>query len=88
MIESNTDADTLSEAERRQLVDTLAALVLTGCGVVGLTLASRRFPVLRKWLQSSRWRMRMAIAGFSLSYNMVSRLRGEGKDTAEQAPVE
>jgi hypothetical protein len=86
MINSNQPA--LSEPERRQLVDTLSALVLTGCGVVGLTLASRRFPILRKWLQSSRWRMRMAIAGFTLSYNMVSRLHGEGKDTAEQAPVE
>ena len=88
MIEPNTDVATLSESERRQLIDTLAALVLTGCGIIGLTLASRRFPMLRKWLQSSRWRMRMAIAGFTLSYNMVSRLHGEGQDTAEQAPVE
>jgi hypothetical protein len=86
MNDSNEPA--LSEPERRQLVDTLAALALTGCGVVGLTLASRRFPILRKWLQSSRWRMRTAIAAFSLSYNLISHLHGEGKDTAEQAPVE
>jgi hypothetical protein len=84
MNDSNEPA--LSEPERRQLVDTLAALALTGCGVVGLTLASRRFPILRKWLQSSRWRMRTAIAAFSLSYNLISHLHGEGKDTAEQAP--
>ena len=86
MNESNEPA--LSESERRQLVDTLAALALTGCGVVGLTLASRQFPILRKWLQSSRWRMRMAIAGFTLAYNAISRIRGEGKDTADQASVE
>jgi hypothetical protein len=84
MNDSNEPA--LSDPERRQLVDTLAALALTGCGVVGLTLASRRFPILRKWLQSSRWRMRMAIAAFSLSYNLISHLHGEGKDTAKQAP--
>jgi hypothetical protein len=87
MNDSNEPA--FGEPERRQLVDTLAALALTGCGVVGLTLASRRFPILRKWLQSSRWRMRTAIAAFSLSYNLISHLHGEGKDTAEQAtPVE
>jgi hypothetical protein len=76
----------LSETERRQLIDMLAALVLTGCGIVGMTFASRRFPALRKWLQSPRWRMRMAMAGFTLSYNAVSRLHGKEPGQAEQAP--
>jgi hypothetical protein len=61
----------------RPVATTLVALALAGCGVIGLSLAARRFPVLRRLMGSRRARMRATIAGFMLAYNAISRLQHE-----------
>lgn len=73
----------LTGAERRQLANVIAALVFSGCAVVGLSLASRRVPFVRRRLRSPQWRGRLACAMFMMCYQLLSRLPHEEAEVLE-----
>jgi hypothetical protein len=76
-----------THAEKRQIGTVIGALALSGCGVVLVSRAARRVPMLRKRLQSPNWRMRLACAGFMLSYRLLSRFQaGDDSQEATETP--
>jgi hypothetical protein len=76
-----------TEAEKRQIGTAIAALALSGCGVIVVSRLALKVPLLRKRLQSRNWRMRLAGAGFMLSYRLLSRLQaGDDSQEATETP--
>jgi hypothetical protein len=75
----------LTGSEKRQIANVIAALVFSGCTVVGLSLASRRVPFVRRRLRSPQWRGRLACAMFMACYQLLSRLP-QKEDEALEPP--
>jgi hypothetical protein len=81
---STSNQQALTSVERRQIGNVIAALVFSGCAVVGLSLASRRSSFIRRrLLRSPQWRGRMACAMFMGCYQLLSRLSPREEEAPE-----
>jgi len=85
--ERPADGRRITSQEMGELRAVAAAIALSLAAVCGLSVLAARVPALRQRLQSSRWRMRLAMMAFMASYNLLTRRqRRRGAGAGEASP--